>query len=159
MNQIKSIAFSLNLFKNYKTDFKQFTMFEAYFTYIFITLYICSTSIFAYFYYSTEHYAHNCGINPSIDTICPSSLTLCSCKDNIIHNICNIENISLSSCSCCWYSIMTQKTNTVIFITQLGGLYTAMLGISGLLMCCIKYFRHQSEEDMADASSISISLS
>jgi hypothetical protein len=52
---------------------------------------------------------------------------------------------------------LTQKSNIIIFITQLGGLYTAMLGISGLLLGFIRYFLpYTSSEEITDASSISL---
>ena len=133
LDAARRLSVRLNLFYNFRTDFRHFTDLEVFHTYLFLGSFVAAAVLFALRFFQSTHLAWHCQLDPELDDICPTAFSLCVCPDQpLVADVCNLERVAVfgRGCTCCAYGQLDLQTGVPLFLTHVGGLWTLMLGAS-----------------------------
>ena len=134
----KRLAIGLNLFYNFKTDFRHFTNFEVTYTYVYMAGFLGTTVLLAFQFFQSTHLSFHCQQGAAYADICPSEFALCSCPGEALRtNVCN-GTLPPAGCTCCSYGKLELRSGVLLFVTHLGGLYTFTMGLSIVLLGLVR---------------------
>jgi hypothetical protein len=135
---VKKLAIGLNLFYNFKTDFRHFTNFEVTYTYIYIAGFVGTTILLGLQFFQSTHLSFHCHEGAAYADVCPSEFALCSCPGEALRtNVCN-GTLPHTGCTCCAYGKLELRSGVLLFVTHLGGLYTFTMGVSIVLLALVR---------------------
>jgi hypothetical protein len=141
----KNIALSLNLFQNFKSDFRHFTTFEMVYTYLYIAGFIAMSAAFGVQFFKSTHLSFQCGVSPEYETVCPSEFVICTCRHTpgMLSHVCGAGHVDLSTCTCCYYGDIQLENGIWLYLTHLGGFWTFSIGVSMVLLAMYRYFKNK----------------
>ena len=150
---LRRAAVGVNLFRVYRTEPSLFTRTYIALSYLYVAGFGTASIMLVTRLLQSSQLVYQCETSPTLERMCPAQLTLCSCPDSAalrMHVCDGADRGSLAGCACCWYGHMPTETILLLLSTQIGGLYTFMMGVCLVILAVVRVVG--SGDDAADAA-------
>jgi len=141
---LRRAAVGVNLFRVYRTEPSLFTRTYITLSYLFVTGFGAVSVMLVKRLLESSQLVYQCETSPTLERMCPAQLTLCSCPDSaaLRMHVCDgagAENsATLAGCACCWYGRMPTETILLLLSTQIGGLWTFLMGVCVVILAVLR---------------------
>jgi hypothetical protein len=142
----RALPEKLNFFEAYVS--RPLTTCEVYTTYGFLLCFSAAMTLLSWQYWHSTHLSWHCFTDRDP---CPTALAVCSCGGVVAFPDCaSTDMTGYAGCACCTYSEIEQQAGILLYLSHLGGIYTACYGLTCALVAAYRMTQTSpnKEEDM-----------